>query len=602
MPWFTCATCRHKDHATGTPTLPCTNPKPCRGTMTADPPRPPADFGPGHVAERAADRDRTLTSSPPPVAPEVFGDAGRITGMRPPPALDHEALLAAGLICPCGNSDPANCPSRDQHRADYERAMETVVFFAPLAAGRPGKYKLLLLRERTEGEPPPTPAPACESCNALHAGFTARVHDLSTKLTAAGVALDGATERVAELERQLAAALRNGQTDRAAREAAEQATQNAVGDFIHGHATRLGKLSGADGDELAAEVHNVLNNLQANEDGEVFDGRPAPAPPSLARQAQGAAELGAITFPPETAVGALRLYLATVEWHRGRVPNRTTQHARDLLLANLRADLNDLIGTKAAGIELRMVLTDGTRTVARNPDDWHLTRDGVRADVEGVKLLGNIGGQVLRKNDERLALQRIARCATPPGWSDGAHRDPKPDNVPDPAQAHHVGSEAEGIREATGGALDTIGCRLGVFRPDGETDGDYRPRLLRAVTQPVLQPVVAAAAPDMNDSRTWPDGVIPQWCTQADIDAIQVGRQAPGGVVSKAVWLREMDSAGHEIARLKAELDKAKVRPMDEVNRLAAEIRLARLTGDHRKADHALDVLDVVMRRLTEAG
>lgn len=72
------------------------------------------------------------------------------------------------------------------------------------------------------------------------------------------------------------------------------------------------------------------------------------------------------------------------------------------------------------------------------------------------------------------------------------HRDPKPDNIPDAVQAHQVGSEAEGIRVAAGGALDAIGCRLGVFRPDGETDADYRPRLLRAVTQPVLQPVAAA--------------------------------------------------------------------------------------------------------------
>ncbi len=428
MPWFTCATCKHKDHAAGTPTLPCTNPQPCRGTMTADPPRPPADFGPGHVAERAAERDRTLTSSPPPVAPPHPSDDARElaakveAGLAPVPApMDHDALVEAGLVCPCGNSDPANCPSRDQHRADYERAMETVVFFAPLAAGRPGKYKLLLLRERTEGEPPPTPIPACASCNALHTGFTARVHGLSSELAAA-------TARAAELERQLDALEADGFH-------ARKPDRSWVA------CPECGPNVASDEDGCCASCGRDCAQIHAWDSGDaaaggVSDVR-AKLPDRLGRRA---------------AIAGLIGYLVEVR----RAPNLTSdtlrarQAARDVFLRALEAAIAIVVPSAAtARSEARTLFRDG----------WN-----------------HLDAVARRLNGE-------------------ADRDPKPANMPDATQAHQVGSEAEGIRAAAGGALDAIGCRLGVFRPDGETDADYRPRLLRAVTQPVLQPVAAAPPP-----------------------------------------------------------------------------------------------------------
>lgn len=60
MPFMRCPTCKHTDHATGTEALPCTNPNGCRGIMEPDPgrhgqvPRPAAEYGPSHLAERRA--------------------------------------------------------------------------------------------------------------------------------------------------------------------------------------------------------------------------------------------------------------------------------------------------------------------------------------------------------------------------------------------------------------------------------------------------------------------------------------------------------------------------------------------------------------------
>lgn len=61
-----------------------------------------------------------------------------------------------------------------------------------------------------------------------------------------------------------------------------ESERDAVADFIYGHAKRLGEQSGADGDELMVEIHDVLNHLRADENGEVFDGRAERATPTPA--------------------------------------------------------------------------------------------------------------------------------------------------------------------------------------------------------------------------------------------------------------------------------------------------------------------------------
>jgi hypothetical protein len=231
MPWFTCPTCQHKAHGTGTPTLPCTNPKPCRGTMIADPPRPPADFGPGHVAERAAERDRTLTSSPPPV------------------------VAAAPASPACG---------------------------AP-----PELYG--------EGKTP-----------------GAKITGLPT-LEAAGAALDGVIARAIELERQLAEAQRDARDFQRAFEALQRRREDAVAEFISGHALRLSGRAAWDSvdseeqNTWMAEVHHVINKLRADEDGVVYDGRDGHRDPKPENIDQHAHRVGALVTATHRATDAIRV-------------------------------------------------------------------------------------------------------------------------------------------------------------------------------------------------------------------------------------------------------------------------------------------------------
>lgn len=65
-------------------------------------------------------------------------------------------------------------------------------------------------------------------------------------------------------------------------EAKRKAALEAVGDFVYGHARRISEQhNGCTDDEtvrdFAVEVHDILNNLRADENAEVYDGRPGRA-------------------------------------------------------------------------------------------------------------------------------------------------------------------------------------------------------------------------------------------------------------------------------------------------------------------------------------
>ena len=250
MPFLTCPRCKHRDHASGVDTLPCTNPTPCAGTMVLDaaasassppaPPLPDVRVTIPRVEVAGADPDRfaaAMLGTPasiaggypgepraagtaaelPPIAAGPFDDRpivhatealgaylrdARATPLPRPAhqrgraqarsvllralsaalhhvmvdphaaraelyALHRDGAHAVGdqlpaappelearpvVVCPCGNSDAAICPARDQHLADYQQAIEIVTHYAPAATLRAGEYSVLLLRKREDGE------------------------------------------------------------------------------------------------------------------------------------------------------------------------------------------------------------------------------------------------------------------------------------------------------------------------------------------------------------------------------------------------------------------------------------------------------------------
>jgi hypothetical protein len=431
MPWFTCPTCQHKTHATGPAAQPCTNPKPCRGTMTADPPRQPAEFGPTHVAERTAERERTQTSRPPPVAAA--------------PPLSHEALLEAGLVCPCGNSDPANCPSRDQHRADYERAMETVLFFAPIAAGRPGKYKLLLLRERTDGDlvDPPSPELYRDGDGTPITGLpllvarenaSARVVELESQL--ATVLLER-NARVVELERQLGLAQKDGEAARAGRATAERHLEVLEADGFHARkpdrswwaCPDCGPTATPDEDGCCAICGRDCAQIHAWDSGDTAAGGVSDVrvklPDRLGRRAATAALVG---------------YLANVRAHPWLTAAnvRTRQAARDLLRRAIEAAISVVTPDAAtARSEARTLYRDGWAILEASGRSAGDAPDVV--PVIDVVLDGPPGHEPGRFVEVEDASGRSIDVGV---WIDRGngmwalrlapgHRDLKPDNPPD---------------------------------------------------------------------------------------------------------------------------------------------------------------------------